>query len=273
MIDTSQEDAGLAWQIGVWDGISDIYLNEIDRRFIPVVDATTTRAGLSTGENVLDLGTGTGALAQQAAAAIGPSGQVVAVDISSEMLALARQRFTRLGLDNVTVREGRAEHIPVDDGTVDVVLASLSMMYVIDRGAAAREIARALRPGGRFVASVWAGPEECDIVLFQQTAGRFADSPPVPGVGPGALADASGFLAELEAAGIHARVEKQELGFDFADFTSAWDVLARVTTAHLPKHRQKQARNAVLAAVYPDGDGPRNFRNMTQFIIGRAGHG
>jgi SAM-dependent methyltransferase len=83
------------------------------------------------------------------------------------------------------------------------------MMYVIDREAAAREIARVLRPGGRFVAAVWAGPEQCDIVLFQQTAGRFAGPTPVPGIGPGALADPSIFLRQLDAAGIDVRMETQ----------------------------------------------------------------
>ena len=270
MNEENQEQAGLAWQVGVWNRISEIYLSEIDRRFFPVVEATITRAGLTAGENVLDLGTGTGAVAQQAAMTAGPSGRVVAVDISPEMLTLARQRVTRLGLDNMTVREGRAESIPAEDDTFDVVLASLSMMYVIDREAAAREIARTLRPSGRFVASVWAGAEECDIVLFQQTAGRFAGPLPVPGVGPGSLADPSSFLRQLEAAGIQARVETQELGFDFADFASAWDALAGVTTAHLSVDQQQEAKNAVMAAVYSDGDGPRHFRNMTQFIIGRA---
>jgi hypothetical protein len=105
-------------------------------------------------------------------------------------------------------------------------------------------------------------------VLFQQTAGRFAGPPPVPGVGPGALADASGFLRQLDAAGISARVETETLGFEFPDFTSAWDTLAGVTTAELPPGRQREAKDAVMATMYPDGDGPRHFRNVTQFIVG-----
>jgi SAM-dependent methyltransferase len=270
MIDPNPAREGLAWQTGVWNRMSDIYLREIDRRLAPVVDALVDRAALRAGEHVLDLGTGTGAVAKRAAAIVGPGARIVGVDISPEMLALARHSADSLGLRNLTLLEGRAEAIPTDDATFDVVLACLSMMYVIDRDAAARQIARVLRPGGRFVAAVWAGPEHCDIVLFQQTAARFADPPPVPGVGPGALADPSGFLRQLEGAGIEARMERQTLGFDFPDFASAWDTLAGVTTAQLPPERQREAKDAIMTAMYPNGDGARHFRNVTQFIVGRA---
>jgi SAM-dependent methyltransferase len=263
-----QEDAGLAWQLGVWDRMSEIYVREIDRRFAPVVDRLVARAGLRSGQHVLDLGTGTGAVAERVAQAVGPEGHVVGLDISPRMLALARGRLTAGGLTNVHLREGRAESVPAEDAAFDVVFASLSLMYVLDRTAAAREIARVLRPGGRFVAAVWAGPELCDIVLFQQTAGRFAGPPPVPGVGPGALADPATFLQQLEAAGIEARVEQETLGFAFDTFAAAWDALAGVTTADLAPGRQLEARAAVMAAMYPEGDGPRHFRNTTQFIVG-----
>jgi SAM-dependent methyltransferase len=247
--------------------MSSVYMQEIDPRFEPVVDGVIARAALNEGESVVDLGTGTGAVAERAAAAVGPSGAVTAVDVSPEMLELARGRLAKL--DNVSIVEGRGEQIPADDSSVDVVLASLSLMYVIDRQAAAGEIARVLRPGGRFVAAVWAGPEECDIVLFQATAGRFAAPPPVAGVGPGALADPSEFLAQLEAAGIAATAETERLGFDFPDFTSAWDVLAAVTAANLSEQGQQAAKSAVLEAMYPEADGPRHFRNDTHFIVGR----
>jgi SAM-dependent methyltransferase len=270
-MDTDQEQVGLAWQLGVWNRISDIYLREIDRRFAPVVDHVVTRATLTTGQHVLDLGMGTGAVAERAAQAVGSQGQVVGVDISPDMLALAQRRVAAGGLTNVRLCEGRAESLPAEDATFDVVLASLSLMYVLDRAVAAREIARVLRPQGRMVAAVWAGPEQCDIVLFQQTAGRFAGPPPVPGVGPGALADPTLFLQQLAAVGIQARVEQETLGFAFDTFAAAWEALAGVTTAHLPPARQQEAKEAVLATMYPHGDGPRHFRNTTQFILGRVG--
>ena len=126
MIDPNQEREGLAWQTGVWNRISSIYLREIDRRFEPVVDALLRRAALRTGELVLDLGTGTGSVARRAAAAIGPSGRAVGVDISPEMLALARHSAVSLDFGNLTFLEGRAEAIPAEDAAFDVALASLS---------------------------------------------------------------------------------------------------------------------------------------------------
>ncbi len=261
---------GIDWQRGVWDRISDVYRQEIDQRFAPVVEAVISRGRLTSGESVLDLGTGTGAVAESAAGIVTEAGRVVGIDISPDMLTLAIRRMVAQGLTNVTLREGRGENIPAEDHAFDVVLSSLTLMYVIDRAAAAREIARVLRSGGRLVAAVWAGPDECDIVCFQQIAGQFAGPPPVPGVGPGALADPAPFLKQLAETGIEAQVETEMLGFDFPDFPSAWEALAGVTTAHLPQEQREAAQRAVMDAMYPHGGGRRQFKNLTQFVVGRA---
>ena len=268
MASSDNEQAALQWQVGVWDRLSPIYLREVDDRFTEIIDGVIRRAALRPAQQVLDLGTGTGSVAVKAASAIMPGGTVTAVDISPEMLGLARQRAASMSLSNITFLEGRAEEMPAPSGQFDAILASLSLMYVIDRAAAAREIARVLRPGGRLTAAVWSGPEQADIVRLQQTAGSFAPKPPVPGVGPGALADPAEFLAQLEHAGIRASVEAQTTSFAFDDFSSAWDVLAGVTTAQLSFDRQEEAKAAVREQMWPTGDGPRRFNNLTQFIIG-----
>lgn len=262
-------EEALVWQTGVWDKMSDLYLREIDRRFEPVVDQTVKRAQLHPGDAVLDLGTGTGAAALKAADSVGSDGRVVGVDISREMLALARRNADVAGVKNTVFLEGRGEAIPGEDAEFDVILASLSFMYVIDREAAARECARVLKPSGRIVAAVWAGLEEADIVLFQTTAGRYAPPPPAPGVGPGVLADPSEFLKQLETAGIDARVETETILFDFPNFDLAWSVLAGVTTASLPPDRVEEAQAAVREVMWPDKEAPRTFSNTTQFIVGR----
>jgi hypothetical protein len=126
-----------------------------------------------------------------------------------------------------------------------------------------------LRPGGRLVGAVYGGPECCDIVLFQQTAGRFAPAPPVPGIGPGGLADPQPFLEELARCGIEGRVETEVVGFEFGDFDTAWEVLAGVTAAQLSPEREEEAKAAVQAAMWPDPGGPRSFRNTVHFIVGQ----
>ena len=266
-VDVDQE-AGLAWQVGVWDRISQLYWAEVDPRFAPVVDGVIARAALQPGERVLDIGTGTGAVAAKAAAAVGTSGSVLAIDPSPEMVALGHRRAGQPGIGSFQVEVGKAEAIPAEDESIDAVLASLSLMYAIDRAAAAREIARVLRPQGRLVAAAWGGPDVTDIVLFQQTAGTFAPPPPVPGVGPGALADTRPFLEELSRSGIEARAETEVVEFEFDSFDSAWEVLASVTTADLPPQRQEEAKAGVQAAMWPEPDQPRRFRNTVQFITG-----
>jgi SAM-dependent methyltransferase len=248
--------------------MADVYVREIDQRFQPIVDHLLTHADPRPGQRILDLGTGTGSVALSCAPRVAPHGCVTGVDISPEMLALARERASRAGLGNASFADGRAEAIPADRSSQDTVLASLSLMYVIDRAAAAREIARVLKPGGRLVAAVWAGPERADIVRLQQIAGSFAPKPPVDGVGPGAMADPGPFLGQLADAGVDARVESEFTEFAFDDFASAWAVLAGVTAARIEPQRLEPAKAAVRAEMWPEGDGPRRFRNETQFILG-----
>lgn len=262
----NKTDEGFAWQVGVWDKMAEVYQREIDSRFAPITENVLRRANLESGEKILDLGTGTGSVAIAAALLVGMNGQVIGVDISSEMLDKARARVQALSIANVEFAEGRAEAIPAENGSADAVLASLSVMYVIDRAGAAQEITRVLRPGGRFIASVWAGPEETDIVQFQQIAGSFAPTPPVEGVGPGALADPNPFLSQLDAAGLEVQCEKATTSFRFANFQDAWDALAGVTTAALEPDVREQAKAAVRKFMWPDADSPREFRNATQFI-------
>src|SRR2546429_8391905 len=86
MASSDNEEAALQWQVGVWDRMSPIYLREVDDRFTEVIDGVVRRAGLQRGQQVLDLGTGTGSVALKTASTVLPGGTVTAVDISREML-------------------------------------------------------------------------------------------------------------------------------------------------------------------------------------------
>ena len=105
----SANDAGLAWQVGVWDKMSEIYQREIDARFTPVIERLLAYAKLQPDESVLDLGTGTGSVAFAAAAQVGTAGRITAVDISHEMLAKAKARAADRSIDNIRFEEGRGE--------------------------------------------------------------------------------------------------------------------------------------------------------------------
>ena len=104
---------------------------------------------LSKGEKVVDVGSGAGFDSFVAAHQVGPTGSVVGVDMTEEMLAKSRTTVGKLGLTNVAFREGLAEHLPVEDGWADVVISNGVINLCADKKAVFSDIYRVLRPGGR----------------------------------------------------------------------------------------------------------------------------
>lgn len=108
---------------------------------------------LKTGETVVDLGSGAGIDVFLAADAVGPSGKVIGVDMTPEMLQRARRNAEKAGVTNAEFREGRLENLPVDSGTVDAITSNCVINLVPDKAVVFKEIARILKPGGRIVIS------------------------------------------------------------------------------------------------------------------------
>jgi arsenite methyltransferase len=113
----------------------------------------TRHAALRPGETVLDLGSGAGNDVFIARHEVGPEGRVLGVDMTPDMIGRARANAAKLGFDNVEFRLGEIEHLPVEAGSVDVVISNCVLNLVPDKARAFAEMARVLRRGGRFCVS------------------------------------------------------------------------------------------------------------------------
>lgn len=113
-------------------------------------DRVADAARIRSGDRVLDVACGTGVLARAVAARVGPTGAVTGLDINEGMLAVAAQKAP-----HIDWRHGRAESLPFETASFDVVVCQFGVMFFDDREAAIREMRRVLRPGGRVAVAVW----------------------------------------------------------------------------------------------------------------------
>jgi SAM-dependent methyltransferase len=190
----------------------------------------TAIAALRMGEIVLDLGSGGGMDAFLAGPKVGERGRVIGVDMTSDMLIRARKNLAayreRTGLDNVEFRLGEIEHLPVADGSVDVVISNCVINLSPDKPQVWREIARVLKPGGRVAVS--------DLALLRPLP------PPVIGMVEALVGCIAGAVlvdeteAMIQAAGLTAVVLRKKPEY-VRSLESFEDPLYRKIAEELPK--------------------------------------
>jgi SAM-dependent methyltransferase len=156
--------------------------------------------GISAGEEVLDIGCGTGLTTREAARAAAP-GRVVGVDVSARMLERARQLTAVERIDNVRYELGDAQVHRFERAGFDVAISRFGTMFFSDPAAAFANIAAALRPRARLVLLVWQPHEDNEWARAIDAALGDAARPPQPGADPFSLGDAEATAGLLEGAG------------------------------------------------------------------------
>src|SRR5215212_8176700 len=177
---------------------------DLDEADAPAIAASlgcgvpTAVADLHEGETVLDLGSGAGGDVLISARRVGASGEAIGVDMTDEMLELARANAAQAGVENVEFVKGYIEALPLPDESVDVVISNCVINLSGDKPRVLREVARVLRPGGRFAVSDVIADDDMDAATrsdMQQWTGCVAGAL-TRGQFEAALADAG--LVDLE---------------------------------------------------------------------------
>ncbi|MDP9420207.1 MAG: methyltransferase domain-containing protein [Actinomycetota bacterium] len=178
-------------------------------------------ADLREGQSVLDVGSGRGATLLPAAGRVGPTGRVLGVDLSEEMVGLLGLEIEHRGVTNAEARRMDAEALDVADNSFDVALSSFVLHLLPHPDAAAGELRRVLRPGGRVAASAPTGAgRQWDFLmrLFRRFAPRATRSVPLP------IRANFDLASILSSAGFEVlRSIEEQMEFRFADEQAWWE--------------------------------------------------
>lgn len=144
-----------------WDKASEFYENSWQAQLRPAHDLLIEVSDIQPGESILDIAAGTGLVTFRMAERIGPTGNILATDISDEMVKIGTQTSHSKEFANVIFERMDAENLTCEDNTFTLATCALGLMYFPDPDAALSEMYRVLNHGGRAVVAVWGSRKKC----------------------------------------------------------------------------------------------------------------
>lgn len=239
-------------------------------------------AHVDVGDRVLDIATGLGEPAFTAARRVGPTGWVIATDVSPQMLALAREGARRLGLQNIEFHEMDAEAPDLPEHTFQSILCRWGLMFLPDLTTALGKLRRLLVPGGRFAASVWGPPERAPAFSVPMGIIRKVRAlPPPPAGTPGSFSLGDARLVErifTQAGYTAVHTEWLTVTFTYASVEEfiqerqATSASTRVLLAEVSAPEQEAIWQAVAAAMrpYATAEGSLQIPNEVLCVVGQS---
>lgn len=247
----------------------------------PVSNRLVELARIGAGACVLDVATGSGEPAITAARRVIPGGRVIAVDQSSGMLAIGRERARALGLPNVEFRESDGEALTIEEDDFDAVLCRWGLMFMPDLEHALTGFYQRLIPGGYAAVSVWSTPDKVPMIsIGAEMIRKLAKlPPPTPGgLDPLRLGDTSILHRALGQCGFQdIKIERMPVTFEFQsaeDFTQMREDVASTFRALLTR-QLPEVRRQIVAAVtdsarrFIGSDGKLRITNETILFAAR----
>ena len=237
-----------------WDRFFDEQLACLNHRLV-------ADARLRSGMKVLDLGSGTGYPAILGAHTVGPTGQVIGMDLAEQMLAAARRKATSRGLANMTFQTGDVTSLPFEANAFDAITSRFCLMFLPEVPKAATDIARVLKPGGWVAAAVWSAPEKNpSIGLSMAAIKQVIELPPPDPAAPGIFrlakpGDLAGMLQQTGLVDVTDQEFLAEWSYASADeyYTSLMDIAAPIQNlmARLSTAQTQDVRRLITQAVTP----------------------
>ena len=223
-------------------------------------------ARISPGQQVLDLGCGTGCPSILAAQAVGDKGTVVGLDLSENMLAAARRKAEQSGVKNISFHAKDVTSLPYESASFDAVISRFCLMFLPDIHGALNEISRVLKNGGYLSAAVWSTPDKNPFVTIPMgVLKKYIEIPPPLPDQPGIfrLAKPGDLLGMAGSAGLSGLADEEIAGESI--FDSAEEYLANVKEmaaplqslfARLSKEQREDAEGEIMntASKFKRGD-------------------